>query len=136
MLLCRSEVVMLRDSLPVEIPPSILAAFEQELQKADLALSQAQFDEAWSLLSRAHVLGQAWNGPHARVHVAMIRYGLRRRQLGLTIRQVLILLFNPLATALVRRVVGASGQNVNPLQRGPVPSDLAQILREGVAAVH
>lgn len=126
---------MLRDSVPVEIPPIVLSAFEQELQKAERALSEEQFEEAWSLLSRAHVLGQAWNGPHAQVHVAMIRYGLRRRKLGLTIRQVLILLSNPLATALVRRMVGASGQNVNPLRRGPVPSDLAQILREGVAAV-
>lgn len=127
---------MLRDTVPVEIPPIVLAAFEQELKRADEALSQEQFETAWSLLSRAHVLGQAWNGPHARVHVAMIRYGLRRKLLGLTLRQVLILLSNPLATALVRRTVGESGQNVNPLRRGPVPSDLAQILREGVAAVH
>ena len=95
MVLSRAEVVMLRDSVPVEILPIVLSAFEQELQKAERALSEEQFEEAWSLLSRAHVLGQAWNGPHARVHVAMIRYGLRRRKLGLTIRQVLILLSNP-----------------------------------------
>lgn len=123
------------DAVPATIPPKILSALNEELQRADAALSIEQFDEAWSLLSRAHMLGQAWNGPHARVHLAMIRYGIRRKQIGLTIRQVLILLSNPLATALVRHTVGASGQNVNPLRRGPVPADLAQILREGVAAV-
>lgn len=126
---------MLRDTVPRQIPPLVLAAFEAELHKAEQALSAQEFSSAWGLLERAHVLGQAWNGPHARVHLGMIRWSVRRGALWLLIRQCLILLSNPLATALVRRMVGTSGQNVNPWRRGPVPGDLAQILREGVAAV-
>jgi hypothetical protein len=126
---------MHRDSVPRKIPPLVLAAFEEELHKAEEALRARQFDAAWALLERAHILGQAWNGSHARVHLGMIRWSMQRRALGSLIRQSLILLSNPLATALVRRLVGVSGQNVNPLRRGPVPADLAQILRDGVAAV-
>lgn len=126
---------MLRDTVPRQIPPLVLAAFEEELSKAEQALSAQEFSSAWGLLERAHVLGQAWNGPHARVHLGMIRWSVQRGAMGVLIRQCLILLSNPLATALVRRMVGASGQNVNPWRRGPVPEDLAQILREGVASV-
>lgn len=126
---------MLRDPVPRQIPPLVLAAFEAELHKAEQALSARDYSSAWALLERAHVLGQAWNGPHARVHLGMIRWSARRGALWLMIRQSLILLSNPLATALVRRMVGTSGQNVNPWRRGPVPEDLAQILREGVASV-
>lgn len=123
---------MSREAVPCKIPDRVLRAFEEELGRARQAEVAGNFEEAWRLLERAHVLGQAWNGPHARVHLGMMRWCLRKRELGRLVRQTLILLSNPLATALVRSLVGASGQNVNPLRRGPVPSDLAEILRLGV----
>ena len=107
-------------------------AYEREMESAGQALRQQDFETAFRHLERAHVLGQAWNSPHARVHLGMMRWSLRRGDLSRLVRQTLILLSNPLATALVRGLVGASGQNVNPLRRGPVPSDLAEILRLGV----
>ena len=123
---------MSRLRVPCKIPDRILRAFEEELTSARQAAASQDFPEAWRRLERAHVLGQAWNGPHARVHLGMMDVSLRQRDIGKLERQTLILLSDPLATALVRGLVGASGQNVNPLRRGPVPSDLADILRLGV----
>lgn len=123
---------MSRPAVPCKIPDRVLRAFDAELAGARQAQDVGNFEEAWRLLERAHVLGQAWNGPHARVHLGMMRFCFQKRELGGLVRQTLILLSNPLATALVRTLVGASGQNVNPLRRGPVPEDLAEILRLGV----
>jgi len=71
----------------------VTAAFEDNLLVGRRRMVEQQFDEAWSALELAHVLGQTDAVLHVRSHWWMLRCGIRqgdtREVLGQAVRVVL-----------------------------------------------
>ena len=80
-------------------------------------------------LERAHVAGQGSTTQHVRVHWAMLRWGLARRDA----REVLGQLFRMTGAAALT-VFGlvpegnTGGANVSAVQPMPIPPDLAEVI--------
>jgi len=58
--------------------PELKRSFEGELAMAQAAEARGDARLAWRSLERAHVLSQAFAGPHLRVHWAMAGFAWRR----------------------------------------------------------
>jgi hypothetical protein len=58
--------------------PELRKSFEGELATAQTAEAHGDVRVAWRSLERAHVLSQAFAGPHLRVHWAMAGFAWRR----------------------------------------------------------
>lgn len=58
--------------------PGLTVHFEREMAQAVDAEATGDLPRAWRSLERAHVLSQAFAGPHLRVHWAMFAYAWRR----------------------------------------------------------
>ncbi len=113
-------------SFATRIRPNVQA----ELDAVTAAEASGQFDQAFSHLERAHVLGQAASAEHVRVHWHMLRFARRHRRVGEALGQLW-----RIAAAAVFTPVGlvptgnTGGTRVSGLRRMPVPGDLQQALR-------
>lgn len=103
-------------------------AYEQEVDRADKALRQGDFEIAFRHLERAHVLAQRMTGRHTFIHWRMLAAGLRRGDLreaaGQLPRIVASILFSRL---WVPR--GNTGRaRVSAFKPMPVPDDLRHLV--------
>lgn len=103
-------------------------AYEREMESAEQALRQQDFETAFRHLERAHVLAQRMTARHTFVHwrmlVAGLRRGDRREVLGQVPRIVASIAFSRL---WVPR--GNSGRaRVGAFQPMPVPEDLRHLV--------
>ena len=104
--------------------------------EAHAAKRRGDVDDEWRHLERAHVLSQPMAGRHVRTHVAMLGYGLRRRDRREIIGQLVRLVVAAPGTWTGRYPVGnTGGANVNALEPMPVPDDLKAVLDRAVSAV-
>lgn len=105
------------------------AGFELELRQARAAEAREQLAQAWRHLERAHVLSQAYAGPHVKVHLRMLAFGLRRRDAHEVRGQVVRALVAAPGTWLGRAPVGnTGGANVGILTPMQIPDDLRALL--------
>lgn len=102
------------------IRPSVQA----ELDAAAIAESRGEFDTAFRHLERAHVLGQAATREHMRVHWAMWRLALRRRDRREAAGQLWRTVAAAFKTWLWVPTGNTGGANVSGFKRMPVPADL------------
>jgi hypothetical protein len=108
--------------------PDMDEAYEREVQRADEALRQADFETAFRHLERAHVLAQRMTGRHTLIHCRMLAAGLQcgdlREVAGQVPRIVASILFSRL---WVPR--GNSGRaRVSAFEPMPVPDDLRHLI--------
>lgn len=104
-------------------------AFEGELAQARDAEHSGRLDQTWKHLERAHVLSQADAGAHVRVHLAMLAFGCRRRDLREVVGQVARLFVAAPGSWLGRAPIGnTGGANVGMFKPMPIPDELQQIL--------
>jgi hypothetical protein len=103
-------------------------AYEQEMERADQALQQEDFETAFKHLERAHVLAQRMTGRHTFIHWRMLVAGLRRGDVREVIGQVPRIVASVLFSRLwVPR--GNSGRaRVSAFQAMPVPADLRHLV--------
>lgn len=122
--MAQSDVVRIakpRQSFSRAIAPAI----ERELASARHCEARGDAPGAFRRLERAHVLGQGATRHHARVHVAMLRWALRRRHWREVTGQLLRLLGAATKTAFGLVPVGnTGGANVAVFKRMPIPPDL------------
>jgi hypothetical protein len=86
-------------------------------------------EDEWRHLERAHVLRQPMAVPHVRTHVAMLGYGLRRRDRQEIIGQLVRLVVAAPGTWTGRYPVGnTGGANVSALKPMSIPEDLRAVL--------
>ncbi len=108
------------------MPAAVRDAFTAEMKGA--AVSSTSGDR-WDHLERAHILSQPWAWPHVKVHVLMLRQGLRDRDHREAIGQVVRLAVAGPGSLAGRYPAGNSGRATVPMmQPAPVPRDLAAIL--------
>jgi hypothetical protein len=104
-------------------------AYKQEVERADQALRQDDFETAFRHLERAHVLAQRMTGRHAFIHWRMLIAGVRRDD----VREVIGQLPRIVASILFSRLWvprGNSGRSrVSAFKPMPVPRDLQHLVR-------
>jgi Protein of unknown function (DUF3703) len=103
-------------------------AYAQEVERADQALLQEDFETAFRHLERAHVLAQRKTGRHTFIHWRMLVAGLRRGDLREAVGQVPRLVASILFSRLwVPR--GNSGRSrVSAFKPMSVPDDLRHLV--------
>jgi Protein of unknown function (DUF3703) len=103
-------------------------AYQQEVERADRALQQGDFETAFRHLERAHVLAQRMTGRHTFIHWRMLAVGLRRGDLREAVGQVPRIVASMLFSQLwVPR--GNSGRSrVSAFKQMPVPDDLRHLV--------
>ena len=110
------------------IPPELEAHIASLLRRARVAGSDDP-PAAWQLLEDAHVLAQAWAGPHVRVHLAMLRFGLEKGDLREALGQLTRVLIAGPGSLAGKFPVGNTGRARVPLSMPmPIRDDLREIL--------
>ena len=108
------------------------AAIDADRRAARGARQAGDFDEAWRLLERVHILSQPWAWPHVRSHVDMLRLALHTRDRREIVGQMVRTLVAGPGSAVGRYPLGNTGRsNVPATQPMPLPEDLAELLMNG-----
>lgn len=111
------------------MPAPLKAHYRQELEKYKTELHNNNLHSAWRQLERAHILGQAWPREHTHVHLVMLRFGIRIKNLKEIIGQVPRLLVGGVKSFVGEIPVGnTGGANVPPLRPMEIPDDLRALL--------
>lgn len=113
----------------MSMKPKLRAAFEAELREATETEARGDLVRAWRHLERAHVLSQAYAGPHVWVHCRMFAFGWRRRDVRELLGQAARILVAGPGSWLGRAPLGnTGGANVGILTPMPIPEDLRAML--------
>ena len=108
---------------------ALYEGWARERAAARNARHRSDVEDEWRHLERAHVLSQPMAVAHLRTHVAMLGYGLRRRDGHEIVGQLLRLVVAAPGTWTGRYPVGnTGGANVSALEPMPIPDDLQAVL--------
>jgi hypothetical protein len=111
------------------VTPQIKQAWTRELLEASSAEQDRDFERAWRHLERAHVLSQAYAGPHVAVHARMLGFGWRQRDQREVLGQLVRVLVAGPASLLGRAPLGNSGRaSVGINTPMAIPEDLQKLL--------
>ena len=117
------------ERLTTEERAGLLVAWREERAAGRAARSAGDTQSEWSHLERAHILSQPMAMPHVRTHVSMLRYGIRHRDTGEIVGQLIRLVVAAPGTWTGRYPVGnTGGANVSALVPMAVPDDLKPLL--------
>ncbi len=109
------------------ITPHVL----NEVALAKTAQAAGQWEQAFTHLERAHVLGQSSTKWHVYVHGLMLIWSVRRRDWRELAGQLFRMVGAALTTALGLVPSGnTGGANVSPFQPMPIADDLARLIAE------
>ena len=104
-------------------------SFEAELVVAKVAEARGDVRVAWRSLERAHVLSQAFAGPHLRVHLSMAAFAWRRWDVRELLGQLPRLLLAAPGSWLGRAPKGnTGGSDVGIFTPMEIPKDLQSLL--------
>lgn len=104
---------------------------QAELLAAQQAEARGRLGEAFGLLERAHVLGQAATREHVRVHWRMLLWGLRQRNSRECLGQVFRIVGAATKTAVGLVPHGnTGGANVSPFKRMAVAAELEAVIQQ------
>jgi hypothetical protein len=105
------------------------AAYDTEIALAKERISEGDPDAGVVHLERAHVIGQAFVGPHARSHWLMLKVDLWRRRPAAAFGQALRIILGVLGSAVGIVPVGnTGGSNVSMFKRMPIAPELQRII--------
>jgi len=117
----------MRTSFSKQIKPYI----EAELNKAASARSASYYDEEFSHLERAHVLGQESTYWHVKVHVLMLAWAVRNHAIKEALGQVVRIIGAATVTVLGLIPLGnTGGSNVKPFKKMPIDPELAALIHK------
>ena len=102
---------------------------EKEIAMAAELVNAGDDAQAFGHLERAHVLGQSSTFHHTRVHLLMMKHGLRTGDIREIAGQALRIVGAATKTPLGIYPEGnTGGANVSPIRPMPIPDDLREIL--------
>lgn len=117
------------------MPAPVAGRLRRNLDDAAVRERAGDVEGAWRLLEEAHVLSQPWPWPHVKVHLAMLRVGLRRRDVTEVRGQVLRVLVAGPGSVSGRYPVGNTGRaRVPATEPMPVPPELGALLDGEISA--
>ena len=104
---------------------------KKEIDSSNIALSENDFELAFTHLERAHVLGQYVMGLHLKVHYLMFKWGIQQKDMREIFGQALRLPGTILFTWLNRLPIGnTGGANVSAFKKMEIPKDLNKIIED------
>lgn len=109
--------------------PQLKKMFYYKMNKAIEQMDLKKFDEAFSSLEEAHVLGQKYVIPHTLSHLYMLKIAIKRRDFP----EILGQLFR-IPTGFLGSLVGilptgnTGGSNISPFKRMEIPEYLKKYL--------
>jgi uncharacterized protein DUF3703 len=107
-------------------------AFDQEIALAGQRCAAGDLERAFPHLERAHVIGQAYVGLHAKAHWLMFMLELRRRRPGAAFGQTVRIVLGVIGSAVgVVPVGNTGGTDISMFKRLPIPPDLRKIMDAG-----
>ena len=113
------------------IRPFVLA----ELQLAQTARNAGQFQNEFSHLENAHVLGQQSTYWHTKVHIMMLLWAFRQRQRGEALGQFMRIIGAATKTALGWVPSGnTGGSNISPFKTLPIKAEHQRIIARARSA--
>jgi sterol desaturase/sphingolipid hydroxylase (fatty acid hydroxylase superfamily) len=113
---------------PFTIPSELRNAFEARLTAGNDAGRAGDAVAAMTHFEAAHILGQAWTGPHVRSHIAMLRLAIHARQPRERLGQLVRIVAAALFTGVWMPRGNPGSTRVQALARCPVADDLAKLL--------
>jgi Protein of unknown function (DUF3703) len=114
---------------------SIAPAIALEIESAKKARLTSDPRTEFQHLERAHVLGQASTVHHVRVHVLMLLWGLRNKQIKEALGQIFRITGAATKTAFGLVPSGnTGGTNISPFKRLPIAEDLQAKINAAVGA--
>lgn len=113
---------------PFVMPAELRRAFDARLVAGDEALRAGSAEAAMAHYEAAHILGQAWTGPHVQSHVAILRWAVEQRRWREVMGQLTRIVAAALFTWLWVPRGNPGSTRVGALARRPVPDDLEALL--------
>lgn len=111
---------------------AIREAWARERSAARLARAEGDSSAEWQHLERAHILSQPLAIPHVRTHLAMLGYGLRHRDRGEVMGQLVRLFVAGPGSVVGRYPLGnTGGADVSAVAPMTIPADLQAVLTGG-----
>lgn len=113
------------------MPKSLQPYFDRKLKAYQDSLQEANLQQAWRHLEKAHVIGQAYPFQNSYVHWKMLRFGIKIKT-GREIRgQIPRLLIGGIKSFVGKIPVGnTGGANVPPLKSLPIEREVADIFEK------
>ncbi len=106
-------------------------AFDREISLGKEQIAAGKLEPALGHLERAHVLGQAFVGPHSRTHWLMLGLEIRRRRPVAALGQVARLILGAIGSAVGAVPVGnTGGSDISMFRRLPISPELQEIIDE------
>jgi hypothetical protein len=110
------------------------AAFDSEIALAKELILSGDLQQSFRHLARAHVMGQAFVGPHARSHWLMLKVEIRRRRSLAVCGQALRIVLGVIgSSAGVVPVGNTGGTDIGMFKRLPIKPELQSIIDSGSA---
>jgi hypothetical protein len=117
--------------ISTSMPEKLVTYFEQELLDSAVAFKLQHFQLSWQHLERAHILGQPYPWPHTFVHLKMLYFGIRTKNITEVIGQIPRLIFGGVKSFVGEIPLGnTGGANVPPLKPMQIPEELQQIIKK------
>lgn len=108
---------------------------DAELRDAWRAIRSSEPAAGFLHLERAHVMGQASTYQHVRVHLHMLAWGLRTRDVREIAGQLLRIVGAATKTPFGLVPTGnTGGADISPVKPMPIPGDLANIIEDAKRA--
>jgi hypothetical protein len=108
---------------------ALRSAFLRELERSRTAERDPDHAMAWAHLERAHILSQAYAWSHLRVHVRMVGFALRHRDVRETLGQIPRILLAAPGSWTGRAPRGnTGGADVGIFTPMEIPADLQALL--------
>ena len=110
------------------MPKTLKPYFEQELEAYKTHFASGNFQIAWNLLERAHIIGQSYPYHHRYVHWKMLLFGIHIKDKKEIIGQIPRLLVGGVKSFVGKIPVGnTGGANIPPLKPLPISEELLSI---------
>lgn len=107
-------------------------AYENEIALAKNLIARDELQQGYLHLERAHVIGQAFVGPHVRSHWLMLKVEFRRKRPSAVFGQTVRIVLGALGLAAELVPVGnTGGSDVSMFKRLPISPELQSIVDGG-----
>lgn len=104
-------------------------AFDQEIAFGGEFIAAGDLDHAFRHLERAHVIGQAFVGAHAKAHWLMFTLEIRRRRVAAAFGQAVRIVLGVVGSAVgVVPVGNTGGTDISMFKRLPIAPELQKII--------
>ena len=105
-------------------------AFEARLASGYAHLRHAHFDSAMEDFEAAHILGQVHTLRHLRTHIALLRWGLRARNVREVVGQLGRFVGAALSTWLWVPLGNPGSTRISAFSPQPIPAELSALMQK------